>query len=107
MSNIKKRSEIDSKYKWRLEDLFDSEESWNVAAAEAEGINKLQYVNFAEVETALAGKGDTIIQNCAIEPEIVDLANFLNSAGAKIYGKSASRLSTDNQYRSNNYGKQK
>lgn len=36
MSNIKKRSEIDSKYKWRLEDLFDSEESWNVAAAEAE-----------------------------------------------------------------------
>jgi UDP-N-acetylglucosamine 1-carboxyvinyltransferase len=30
--------------------------------------------------------GKTILSNCAIEPEIVDLANFLNSIGAKIYG---------------------
>ncbi len=31
-------------------------------------------------------KGRTKIINCAKEPEIVDLANFLNSLGAKIYG---------------------
>ena len=28
----------------------------------------------------------TIIKNCAREPEIVDLANFINSMGGKIYG---------------------
>lgn len=31
-------------------------------------------------------KGDTIIKNAALEPEIYDLAQFLNSAGAKIEG---------------------
>lgn len=31
-------------------------------------------------------KGKTIIKNCAKEPEIVDLANFLNAMGAKIKG---------------------
>jgi len=30
--------------------------------------------------------GQTIIQNCAVEPEIVDLANFLSSIGADIRG---------------------
>ncbi len=32
------------------------------------------------------GKGKTRISNCAKEPEIVDLQNFLNSMGAKISG---------------------
>lgn len=31
-------------------------------------------------------EGQTVIENCAIEPEIVDLANFLNSLGAQIKG---------------------
>ncbi|MDR0957988.1 MAG: UDP-N-acetylglucosamine 1-carboxyvinyltransferase [Clostridiales bacterium] len=35
---------------------------------------------------ATLAKGQTIIQNCAIEPEIVDLANFLSSLGAEIRG---------------------
>lgn len=35
---------------------------------------------------ALAGKGDTIIENCAIEPEIVDLQGFLRTCGFHIYG---------------------
>jgi UDP-N-acetylglucosamine 1-carboxyvinyltransferase len=30
--------------------------------------------------------GETVIENAAREPEVVDLANFLNLAGAKIYG---------------------
>jgi UDP-N-acetylglucosamine 1-carboxyvinyltransferase len=31
-------------------------------------------------------KGNTVIENAAQEPEIADLVNFLNKAGAKIYG---------------------
>ena len=30
--------------------------------------------------------GKTVLENCAKEPHVVDLANFLNSAGAKIVG---------------------
>ena len=33
---------------------------------------------------ACLANGTTILKNCAIEPEIKDLTNFLNSAGAKI-----------------------
>ena len=36
---------------------------------------------------ACLAKGKTILNNCAIEPEIKDLTNFLNSAGAKIQWK--------------------
>lgn len=35
---------------------------------------------------AVLAKGQTVIQNCAVEPEIVDLANFLTSIGADIRG---------------------
>jgi len=35
---------------------------------------------------ATLAEGQTILENCAVEPEIVDLANFLNSAGAEIRG---------------------
>lgn len=35
---------------------------------------------------ALAGNGDTIIENCAIEPEIEDLQGFLRTCGFQIYG---------------------
>lgn len=31
-------------------------------------------------------KGETILHNCAKEPEIVDLANFINEMGGQIYG---------------------
>ena len=33
---------------------------------------------------AFKAKGKTILKNCAVEPEIKDLTNFLNNAGAKI-----------------------
>lgn len=36
--------------------------------------------------TATSAKGKTIIRNAAKEPEIRDLANFLNSAGAVVFG---------------------
>jgi len=35
---------------------------------------------------AVLASGTTVIENCAKEPHIVDLANFLNSMGAKISG---------------------
>ncbi len=35
---------------------------------------------------AVLAKGETIIENCAKEPEIVDLANFLNKMGAHVKG---------------------
>jgi UDP-N-acetylglucosamine 1-carboxyvinyltransferase len=40
----------------------------------------------AMMAAALA-RGDTILRNAACEPEIVDLANFLNQMGAKISGQ--------------------
>ena len=35
---------------------------------------------------AVLAQGDTVIENCAKEPHIVDLANFLNTMGARITG---------------------
>ena len=35
---------------------------------------------------AVLAKGETIIHNAAREPEVVDLANFLNMMGAKVHG---------------------
>ena len=36
--------------------------------------------------------GKTTIKNCAKEPEVVDLANFLNKMGAKIFGAGTSKI---------------
>jgi UDP-N-acetylglucosamine 1-carboxyvinyltransferase len=35
---------------------------------------------------ATLARGTTIIENASVEPEVVDLAHFLNSLGARIYG---------------------
>ena len=51
------------------------------------------YLDFASVGAtenilmaATLAEGKTVIENCAKEPEIVDLANYLNKMGAKIVG---------------------
>ena len=44
---------------------------------------------------AVFEKGTTIIENAAEEPEIWDLANFLNSMGAKIYGAGQGKITID------------
>jgi len=41
---------------------------------------------------ACMAEGTTVIENSAKEPEIIDLANFLNSMGAKIYGAGTSTI---------------
>ncbi|MFS0561674.1 UDP-N-acetylglucosamine 1-carboxyvinyltransferase [Terribacillus sp. 179-K 1B1 HS] len=38
------------------------------------------------ITAAALAEGTTILENCAKEPEIVDLANYLNKMGAKIVG---------------------
>ncbi len=41
---------------------------------------------------AVLAEGVTVIENAAAEPEVVDLANFLNSMGAKIDGAGTRRI---------------
>ena len=63
----------------------------HIRAKELTGANV--YLDFPSVGAtenimmaAALAKGQTIIQNCAVEPEIVDLSNFLTSMGAQIRG---------------------
>lgn len=41
---------------------------------------------------ALGAKGETVLHNCAKEPEIIDLQNYLNQCGAQIKGAGTSRI---------------
>jgi len=61
--------------------------------AKSKGKLKGTIINFPKISVgatentliaASLAKGKTILKNCAIEPEIKDLTNFLNLAGAKI-----------------------
>ena len=45
--------------------------------------------------TAVKAKGETIIENAAKEPEIVNLATFLNNMGAKITGAGTSTINIE------------
>ncbi|WP_297992091.1 UDP-N-acetylglucosamine 1-carboxyvinyltransferase [Anoxybacillus sp.] len=44
---------------------------------------------------AVLAEGTTVIENCAKEPEIVDLANFLNAMGAKVRGAGTGTIRID------------
>src|ERR1700756_37433 len=44
------------------------------------------------IMAAVLAEGVTVIQDAASEPEVVDLANFLNKMGAKIEGAGTSRI---------------
>ena len=44
---------------------------------------------------AVLAKGTTIIENAAQEPEIVDLGNFLNALGGKVYGQGTRKITID------------
>jgi UDP-N-acetylglucosamine 1-carboxyvinyltransferase len=41
---------------------------------------------------AVLSKGKTVLENCAMEPDVVDLGNFLIKMGAKISGLGAERI---------------
>ncbi|WLV24178.1 UDP-N-acetylglucosamine 1-carboxyvinyltransferase [Aciduricibacillus chroicocephali] len=44
---------------------------------------------------AALAEGQTVMENCAKEPEIVDLANFLNKMGAKVVGAGTETIRID------------
>ncbi len=44
---------------------------------------------------ACLSKGMTVIENCAAEPEVTDLADFLNACGARIYGAGNKTITID------------
>ena len=44
---------------------------------------------------AVFAKGTTVIENCAKEPEIVELVRFLNNAGASIYGAGTDKITIE------------
>ncbi len=44
---------------------------------------------------AVLAEGQTVIHNAACEPEIIDLANFLNTLGAKISGAGTATITID------------
>ncbi len=44
------------------------------------------------IMAAVLAEGTTVLENCAREPEIRELCEFLNMAGARIYGVGESRL---------------
>src|SRR5205085_6606932 len=44
------------------------------------------------MSTAVLAKGQTVIQNAAMEPEVVALADFLNRMGARIEGTGTSNI---------------
>lgn len=41
---------------------------------------------------AVMAEGETILENCAMEPDVVDCANFLNKMGAKIEGAGSEKI---------------
>ena len=60
-----------------------------ISKGKLKGINfKFSNISVGATENSIIAaclaKGKTILKNCAIEPEIKDLTNFLKSAGAKI-----------------------
>lgn len=44
------------------------------------------------IMASVFAKGETIISNCAVEPEIIDLADFLNKMGCKIEGAGSDNI---------------
>lgn len=66
-------------------------------ATELTGANiVLEYPSVGATENvmmaAVAARGETVIYNCAREPEIIDLQNYLNCCGARIRGAGTSRI---------------
>ncbi|HPA70695.1 MAG TPA: UDP-N-acetylglucosamine 1-carboxyvinyltransferase [Spirochaetota bacterium] len=41
---------------------------------------------------AVLAEGETVLENCAMEPDVVDLGNFLNKMGARIQGAGTERI---------------
>jgi UDP-N-acetylglucosamine 1-carboxyvinyltransferase len=74
------------------DDLYIIETKGGLRGAEL--FCKVQSVTVTEtfMMAGVLAKGTTVIKNAAMEPEIVDLAHFLNKCGAKISGAGTSTI---------------
>ena len=75
------------------------EDLGNITASCNELVGEKIYLDFPSVGAtenimmaAVMAKGETIIENAAKEPEIVDLSNFLRKLGAKVSGAGTSTI---------------
>ena len=75
------------------------EDLGNITASCDELVGEKIYLDFPSVGAtenimmaAVMAKGETIIENAAKEPEIVDLSNFLRKLGAKVSGAGTSTI---------------
>ncbi len=76
-----------------------TEEPGNITASAEKLKGDTLYLDFPSVGAtenimmaAVLAEGETIIENAAMEPEIVDLASFLKKMGAKVYGAGTSSI---------------
>lgn len=79
--------------------IMEGTEEIEAKASSGGLIGNLVYLDFPSVGAtqnimmaAVHAKGETRIENAAREPEIVDLANFLNKLGAKVRGAGTSTI---------------
>jgi UDP-N-acetylglucosamine 1-carboxyvinyltransferase len=76
------------------------EEDYIITAPRLQGRRLyLDYPSHTGTENLLMGaclaEGTTLIENASIEPEIVDLANFLRAMGARVYGAGTNTIRVD------------
>ena len=78
-------------------DVGETEDRINIFALKLKGTRfRLRYPSVGATENlvmaACLSEGVTVLENCASEPEIKDLQNFLNLCGAKIAGAGTRRI---------------
>lgn len=78
-------------------DIKEEYSSYEMSVDELNGIDI--YLNFPSVGATInimlasvLANGTTVIENCAKEPEIANIASFLNSMGARVFGAGTSRI---------------
>ncbi len=86
MSQVKERKELDSKYKWRLEDIFESDESWESAFSAV----RLRAESFGRFEGRVTESGETLAEAMR---ELSDLSDDLLS----VYVYACMRRDEDNE----------
>ena len=86
MSQVKERKEIDSKYKWRLEDIFENDEKWERAFSAV----RSRAEKFGRFEGRVAESGETLAE---VMRELAELSDELLS----VYVYACMRRDEDNE----------
>ena len=86
MSQVKERKEIDSKYKWSLEDIFESDDKWERAFSAI----RLRAEKFSRFQGGVAENGETLAE---VMRELAELSDELLS----VYVYARMRRDEDNE----------